>query len=224
MTIKIICCEVMKEELLSVKPEIETELEFISMGLHLHPEKLKVELQNVINRSKGYTKIILGFGLCGGAVRGLQASECELIIPKVHDCIPLLLGSKEEMEFQKRRESGTFYLSCGWMLSEKNIISDYQRITKKFGEKKASKVLSRMFDSYKRILFIHTGSSGESKPLGSAREIGRLLGLRFDETKGSKDYIYKLVNGPWDEENFISIKPQETINEELFGISCITMY
>lgn len=40
MTVKLIACEVMKEELLAIKTQCDIEFEFISMGLHLHPEKL----------------------------------------------------------------------------------------------------------------------------------------------------------------------------------------
>ncbi|MCE5285143.1 MAG: DUF1638 domain-containing protein [Pelosinus sp.] len=34
---------------------------------------------------QGFDKIILAFGLCGGAAKNLKAGDTELIMPKVHD-------------------------------------------------------------------------------------------------------------------------------------------
>jgi hypothetical protein len=174
MTVKIIACEVMKDELLAIKSDEHVEYEFISMGLHLYPKKLHKELQNILDRSLGYSKIILAFGLCGGAARSIKSSDSPLIIPRVHDCLPILLGSKKIYEYFSNEEKGTFYLTGGWMITEKNILSEHQRICEKYGEKKALSILSRMYDSYKKVLFIHTGCAEENISLLQSRQIADL--------------------------------------------------
>src|SRR5690348_11494835 len=115
MRIKIIACEVMKEELLAVQSAENLEYEFISMGLHTYPEKLRKELQKILDESVGYSRVILAFGLCGGAAKNLKASNFILTIPRVHDCIPIFLGSKERFEKLRKEEKGTFYHTCGWV-------------------------------------------------------------------------------------------------------------
>lgn len=217
MRLKIIACEVMKEELLSITAANQIEFEFISMGLHLHPKKLHTKLQNILACSQGFTKIILAFGLCGGAAKDLIVHETELIIPKVHDCIPILLGSRARYE-EYQKERGTFYLSCGWMISEKNILSEHQRICEKYGEVKALRVLERMYDSYKRVLFIHTGCKNEAESLNESKEIAKLLTLSYQETAGKSTYLEKIINGPWDKEDFIHIPPYARVQEEFFGV------
>ncbi|WP_094603492.1 hypothetical protein SPSIL_010730 [Sporomusa silvacetica DSM 10669] len=218
MTVKIIACEVMKEELRGIEAKQDIEFEFISMGLHLHPKKLNSELQRLLDQSIGYERIILAFGLCGGAVRDLQASDSPLIIPRVHDCIPVLLGSRKRYEQLSKEEKGTFYLSCGWMITEKNILSEHQRIIDKFGEKKAVRILSQMYDSYQRVLFIHTGCQEEADSLRESHKIAELLNLRHETIQGESGYINKLVNGPWCQDEFIHLAPYETVQEEQFGI------
>lgn len=218
MTVKIIACEVMKEELLAIKPNHQVEYEFIPMKLHLYPQKLHKELQDVLDLSLGYSKVILAFGLCGGAAKNLKASECAVIIPRVHDCLPILLGSKRRYENFVNEEKGTFYLSCGWMISEKNILSEHQRVFKMYGEKKAFRILDRMYDSYKKVLFIHTACTVEDVTIQQSKEIAELLNLSYHTTQGNDAYLQKIVNGPWDEDHFIHIAPFETIEEELFGI------
>jgi hypothetical protein len=218
MTVKLIACEVMKEELLAIKTQCDIDFVFISMGLHLHPEKLNRELQRLLQESGGYEKIILAFGLCGGAAKNLQAGDCPLIIPRVHDCIPLFLGSTDRYKALHKAEKGTFYLSCGWMITEKNILSEHQRIVEKHGEKKALRILARMYDSYRRVLFIHTGCQEEADSLRQSQQIAELLAVRHETVQGESGYLDKLVNGPWLQEEFITIAPYQTVQEEEFGI------
>jgi len=218
VTVKIIACEVMKEELLGIKENQDIEFEFISMGLHLHPKKLHRELQRLLDQAVGFDKVILAFGLCGGAARDLKASDSPLIIPRVHDCIPVFLGSRKRYDQFSKEERGTFYLSCGWMITEKSILSEHQRIVEKYGEKKAVRILSQMYNSYQRVLFIHTGCQEEEDSLRESRKIAELLALRHETVQGDSAYINKLVNGPWCQDEFIHIAPYETVQEEQFRI------
>lgn len=222
MSIKIIACEVMKEELLMVSKGRDIEFEFISMGFHTYPEKLRGELQSILNRSGGYSRIILAFGLCGGAMNQLKASDSVLTIPRVHDCIPLLLGSKERFEQYRMEEKGTFYLSCGWTIGEKSILSSFQKNCERFGEKKAVTILNRMYESYKRVLFIHTGNPREEDCLTISHQIAQLLQLDHQDTQGNLCYLDKVVNGPWDQDNFVNIPPHEVVDEMEFIFSQVS--
>jgi hypothetical protein len=216
MTIKIIACEVMKEELLRVSSGCDIDFEFISMGLHLHPEKLGEELQHLLDGLSGYSRVILAFGLCGGAARNLKAAGFQLTIPKVHDCIPLLLGSTASYETFRSEEKGTLYLSGGWMNGERAILSEYDRIYQKYGERKATVVFNRMYSSYRRVLFIRTGSERESFFLQRSHQIADLLGLSHQITDGDISFIEKIVKGPWDTKDFITVPSGESINEWAF--------
>lgn len=219
MTIKIIACEVMKEELLAVETKNHIEFEFVSMGMHRYPRRLHKELANILERSGGYATVILAFGLCGGAAGQLTAPDCPLIMPRVHDCIPLLLGSRQTYAQLNSEEQGTFYLSRGWLATEQNILAEHRRTMEKYGEKKAFSILSRMYDSYKRVLFIHTDYGyPDAAPEEQSRRVAALLRLSHHTMQGDNSFLHKIVNGPWDEENFIHIAPLGVIDEENFGI------
>ncbi|MBW9146776.1 DUF1638 domain-containing protein [Clostridium sp. CM027] len=218
MTMKIIACEVMKKELLSITPVLDVEFEFISMNLHLYPEKLRKELQCIIERSTGYSRIILAFGLCGGAAKGLVPTHCTLTIPKVHDCISIFLDSGKLNQGIYEKKTGTFYLSCGYMNSEKSILAEHNRIKDKYGEKKALKVLSRMYEGYNQILFIKTGCCSEKADIEQSEEIAKLLNLSHDTIKGSDTFIEQIVKGPWDNDKFINISPGGIVKEDDFNI------
>lgn len=220
---KIIACEVMKEELLAVTSDSEPEFQFISMGLHKYPERLRAELQKLLDESDGFSRVVLAFGLCGGAARNLRSSGFTLTIPRVHDCIPILLGSRERFDQVRNEEKGTFYYTHGWIEGmkrangERSVLSEYKRISEKFGKKKAASVYKRIYDGYRRILFINTGIPLESESKRRSVEIAGLLNLEHQETDGGREYVRKIVNGPYDDHDFINISSNGTLDESSFS-------
>jgi hypothetical protein len=108
MRIKIIACEVMKEELLLIHTENKVDWHFVSMGLQTRPQKLHDELDSILETiAEDYDRVILGFGLCGGAMRGLKTESCTLTIPRVHDCIPVF-GVPERSSSRCRKPGEPF--------------------------------------------------------------------------------------------------------------------
>lgn len=219
MRIKIIACEVMKEELLLIHTKNAVEWHFVSMGLHTRPQKLHDELNSILNATAGdYDRIILGFGLCGGAARGLKAGNCVLTIPRVHDCIPVFLGSRKVFE-QMQETPGTFYLTGGWLECGNPVTAEYRRVYAKYGEKKAKMAFSRMYDSYKRVLFLHTDHPRDAAGLAASEEIAALLDLHCCTAKGNSHYLNRLVNGPWNDDEFIQLAPGGILEDSHFSLA-----
>ncbi len=216
MKTKVIACAVMEEELLAIVPKHTVEFKFVTMGLHLHPQRLHAELERLLQNLAGYDRAILGFGLCGGASNGLQAGAVPLSIPRVHDCIPAFFGANERFHQLRTANLGTFYLSGGWLEGEHSLLTDYERVAKKHGPQKAMQTFRTIFDSYNRILYIRTGHPRERETMTKSRELAKLLQLKFEVIDGSYDLFEKIVNGPWDDHNFINIQPGETIHEAMF--------
>jgi hypothetical protein len=217
MVKKVIACEVIKEELLALGNYEDVEFEFVSMGLHNYPDKLKVELQRLIDSSVNCEVVILGFGLCGQGAEGLKAVNCPIVIPRVHECIPFIIGSKERYQEIKGNQQGTYFLSGGWAEGEKNLLFEHRRVKEKYGEKKAGNVLKMMFDSYEDMNFINTTHPRNQQAKELAKEAAQLIGLTYKETNWKEDYLRKLMDGPWDEENFIYIPTGNVINYRQFN-------
>ncbi len=221
MRTKIIACEVMKDEILSVPGMCDMDISFITMGLHLNPGKLNVELQRQLDSLEGYTHIVLAFGLCGGAARTLKSKDSTIIIPRVHDCIPLLLGSVKAYESFRSKEPGTFYYSCGWFKGNSTFFSDYEGLSEKCGEEDALEIMKEMYDGYKNIVFIRTGHPHEELCIEKCKEIAKLLDLCFITYEGKKCYIEKLVKGPWNDDEFIILGPGQDLNDSYFNITTV---
>lgn len=214
---KIIACEAMKEELLTITAAGEIEYEFVPMGLHDFPDKLRSELQSIIDRSQGYEMIILGFGLCGQATMGLWASHCPLVMPRVHECIPLFFGCCKTYDEIKQKNPGTYFLTGGWTEGERDLLAEFRRTCEKFGPEEAVEIFDMMFKSYNCLMFVNTCHPRNSKAKEYAKEVARLLGLDYREVSGDIRYLERLVNGPWQEDEFIIVDKGCSVLEKEFN-------
>ena len=208
--IKVIACATVIEEMLPLMPE-NLDYEILDFGLHLVPQNLKGALQEAIDKScHDFDTIILGYGLCSMAVVGLQARDCTLVVPKVDDCIAIFLGSDQVYSEQARKEPGTYYLTKGWIEVSDTLLDERQRIVEKYGEEKTEFIMGEMLKHYKRLVYIDTGTDNQENYRSYARKAADQLNLRFEEIRGSKELVQKMLTGPWDSE-FVVTSPGNTI-------------
>ncbi|HMA93944.1 MAG TPA: DUF1638 domain-containing protein [Polyangiaceae bacterium] len=218
MTTSIIACEVMREELLAILGSPHDRLvQFVSMGLHVSPKKLRTELQSRILELQQHDRIVLGFGLCGEATAGLLSPRVPLIIPRVADCIPLLLGAAAQHRARPFPEQGTFYLSGGWVEGERNLLTEHERAVNKFGEHKARRALNTLFAPYQRLLFIRTGHPRERECLEKAKRFAKISGLALETKDGQSAWLTRLVHGPWAAEEFLRVEPNHLTTTDSFN-------
>ena len=114
---KLIACNVFQRELcaaISDSPNV-IDPEFLELGLHENSGKLGTRLQAKIDEASAasdgawaaapsgqthdatvgaYDAILLGYGLCGNGLAGIQARSLPLVLARAHDCCTILLGSR----------------------------------------------------------------------------------------------------------------------------------
>ncbi|MDD2533723.1 MAG: DUF1638 domain-containing protein [Eubacteriales bacterium] len=89
---------------------------FFEQGLHDQPNKLQNLLQDKINQiDHDFDYILLGYGLCSNGISGLTSQHATLVIPRAHDCMTLILGSKEKYRELFDQYPGTYWFNHGWM-------------------------------------------------------------------------------------------------------------
>ncbi|MGD0230459.1 MAG: DUF1638 domain-containing protein [Syntrophorhabdales bacterium] len=207
----IIACRTVADELTMAVRETACPhpILWIESGLHMNPDSLRKRLQDEIDHVGNIEQALLAFGYCGNALLGLRAPGFRLVFPRVDDCITLMLGSSERRA-DLARESGTYFLTKGWLDYERNIWVEYQASVKRYGKEKAARIYQTMLRHYQRLAVIDTGAYDAAAVLERAADIGSELGLTPCMIGGTIRYIKKLLTGPWDRD-FIVIPPGETI-------------
>jgi hypothetical protein len=207
---KIIACATVIEEMLPLMPP-GMSYERLDFGLHVNPERLKQAIQQVIDASTPDVKtLLLGYGLCSQAVVGLSSAKSTLVIPRVDDCIGLFLGSAAEYNLQHHEAPGTLYLTKGW-IEAGTPLEEREALAKRYGEAKAKALFKQMMRNYTRLVFIDTGNYEIERYRNRSRNVAQELYLRYEEIKGSRSLIKRLLYGPWDSD-FAVVPPGRKVS------------
>ena len=241
MNLKLIACKVMQREISFVcaKSDNFIDITFIRQGFHNEPEKLREILQNEIDaidesrdnhscNDKPFDAILIGYGLCSNGIVGLSSKKHKLIIPKAHDCITLLLGSKEKYKsYFDKYSGGIYWYSAGWienvlMPSEErynNIFNDY---LERYGEDNAEYLMEMeqsWMTKYSRCTYVNWKDLEFKKFIDYSKECAKFLKWEFDKLDGSPELIDDFLSGNWDSNKFILVPQNCTVqpshNEEV---------
>jgi hypothetical protein len=231
LPVVVVACKVLQDMLERLMPpDLIASVQFMDYGLHRVPGKMTGTLQEVLAEIETPSLVVLGYGLCGNGLRGVQAGVHTLLVPRTDDCIALLLGSYQSYMHEFHAVPGTYYLTKGWLESGSNPLQEYQEYVPKYGEKEAMWIMDQQYRHYERLVLVAHEEADLEKYRPQAREIARFCerwGMRYEERLGSDSYIRRLVeaagmfgNGAkppdWLEKDFVVIPPGGEIRQEMF--------
>lgn len=211
-----VCCRTIEQEIALAAARTGTDYPkiWLESGLHNVPVQLTTRLQQELDRLPEDTeRVLLGFGYCGNSLAGLRTGGFELIVPRVDDCITLMLGSYTR-RLQITKEEGTYFLTEGWLKGERNIWEEFLHARKRYGEKRARQIFRAMLAHYKRLAIVDTGAYDLRELLPTTEMIAEELGLRHQLLPGSLTLLETLLTGPWEEQSFLIVPPHSTISSQ----------
>jgi len=221
----LIACEVFRDEFEAVSPP-ELVRTYLPQGLHRTPGKMPAAVQEVVDGLPADTEVvILGYGLCSNGVVGVSSRTAPIVMAKVHDCIAVLLGSVARYEAEMAACAGTYYITPGWAKYGITSLSAYKsEYLPKYGEEDARYIAEECLKHYTRIAFIDHGAGDVALGRAHAREFAATFGKRYEEIPGDLGYLRRLVSGPWDNDDFLTIAPGTAIDQAPFlGLHSISL-
>lgn len=237
MNLKLISCEVFQPEFEQAVKQRESNLsvEFVPFGLHEKPDELRTELQARIDAvAEGvYAAILIGYCLCSRAVVGITARHTPLVLPRAHDCITVLLGSRQKYDEEFSREPGTYYYSPGWVERYKSRDGNpygaptqntaaqrrFEEYVAKYGEDNAQflmEVESAWTTHYSRAAFINTNVGDIPSYRDFVQKIAADNKWKFEEIQSDLGLISRFLDGRWDDD-FLIVPPGQQITAQYDG-------
>ena len=193
----IISCDVVRRELEQVCAELGCTLPvfWTGSGLHNYPARLCERLQEMIEgEAAALDRILLATGFCGDSFCGLETRHTELT-----------------------EHCGTYFLTEGWLDSDKSIFAEYRHTVERYGEARAKRVFGVMFAHYERVAVIDTGAYAVEPVYEKAQEMASTLGLRCEILPGKQSYLRTLLTGPWTQAQFLILPPGSTVEREMLS-------
>ncbi|MBL7077526.1 MAG: DUF1638 domain-containing protein [Kiritimatiellae bacterium] len=235
MLLKLIACEVFTREICTcvARTPHPVDLEFTPKDAHNDADVLRRLLQERINvagtSERHYDAIALCLGLCGNSTVGLVSPSIPLVIPRVHDCCALFLGSQEMWKQHFGDAPSTPFSSVGYMEHGGELIRDdgnmsqhlgisqsYEEFVEQYGEENAAYLWETLNPKHTpgeddRVVFIDIPESPGQEQLAACRKRAEEQGKTFVKLDGSVALIRDLVDGNWDESRFLVVPPGHTV-------------
>jgi hypothetical protein len=221
--VAVVCCAVLEEEVRTLIPKSSriAAIRVLPQGLHSTPTLLRQRLQETIDElecSSPAQVITLVYGLCSRGTEGVVARRARLVLPRAHDCITLLLGSRQRYAEYVRGHPGTYWYSPGWNRhhlppGQERFRAALEEYRKRFSEEDAQYLMETeqaWFTQYDRATYVHLGLADPTDDVTYTRRCADWLGWSFDQQHGDPQLLKELIAGPWDDERFLVLEPGET--------------
>ena len=231
MRLKIVACEIFFRELssLAARSPHKIDIEFLPKGLHdKGGAAMRERLQAAIDATDpaSYDAVLLAYGLCNNGIAGLAAKSLPLVVIRAHDCITAFLGSRERYAACFAAQPGTYFETTGWLErgagdggplglpSQTSLGLDRQALVEKYGEDNAQYLIEELGDltrHYKRMAFIRMGVEPDDSFETRCRELAAERGLELEVLDGDMGLLRRLVDGVWDEADFLVVPPGRSV-------------
>ncbi len=237
MRLLLLGCEILLRELCEaiVRSPHMVEAQFLPAGLHeLTSEQMRRRMQAAIDAADParHDAIVLGYALCGTGVAGLEARTLKLVVPRAHDCITLLLGSRARYQELFAANSGVYYRSVGWVERADQILrqlggsqhrASLEELIGLYGESNGRYLYEeyrRYEKMYSKLIYIQSGLEPDGSFLERARAEAAGKHWEFETVAGDLTLLRRLLAGDWDRD-FLIVSPGHRI-EASYGDDIIT--
>jgi hypothetical protein len=208
--------------------------QFLPAGVHdLGADNMRHQLQQAIDAADPKTRqpnapqpiydaIVLGYALCGNGLAGLRARNVQLVVPRAHDCITLLMGSRSKFQKYFEANSGVYYRSVGWVEHGEELQQqiaglgiDYDRnaLIERYGASNGQYLFeeyTKYIHTYRQLTYIETGLEPDGTFIQRAQAEAAGKNWSFSKLTGDLTLFRRLLSGEWDGD-FLVVPPGSRI-------------
>ena len=246
LRLKVISCQVFCRESAEAMARTPSSVavEFLSKGLHeIPPCLMRERLQAAIDRvpAGDFDAIALAYGLCSHGTAGLRAGALPMVLPRAHDCLTLLLGSRARYREVFEEQPGTYFLSSGWIEHRRNpdelralsiaerhgMNAGFKELAARHGEEQARWLVEQLGDQtrhYSRLAFIEMGIERSDRFERHAQAEAARHGWNFEKLRGDLSLLQRLLDGDWNAGDFQIIAPGQEVAAHYDADSIITAH
>lgn len=171
---------------------------FLDRRLHIDPPRMGQEIAAILaDLPEDVDTILAALGWCGGAWEGIRTPK-RLILPRVDDCVSLLLTVDEESRFN-RKEEGVLYVKDR-RPEQHSFRRAFASWTRNMDAEARQREYAAWIEHCAAVAVIETGLFDCHAPdyVASARRDAEWLQVPLRFVVGGNLLLEKLCSGRWD--------------------------
>lgn len=173
---------------------------YLNRLYHRDPNEMREHIINTLTiMDKDVDTILVAMGHCGGSWDGVKA-PCRLVIPKIDECVSLLLQNTDEVK-SDLKELGHLYVREKDPMKE-NFHAIFDKLTKNLDEDTKKRYHEDWKKYYHEIDIIDTKINDCRRVdyVRVVKEDADWLGAKLCFVEGGTYLLEKLFTGRWDEQ------------------------
>ncbi|MCI7098689.1 MAG: DUF1638 domain-containing protein [Lachnospiraceae bacterium] len=188
---------------------------YVDRKYHEDPKQMRQHIMDELKYLPSEADTVLvAMGFCGGSWKAVSF-EKRIVIPRVDDCITLLLHTDDTWHADLKKK-GHLYLR-DTDTEEYSLEAMQRKLCRQYGGMYGSMIFNSMFTNYTNVDMIDTGvydCYSEEYVIQAQRNADLIRGV-LDYVAGSNLILEKLVSGQWDQQ-FIVAEPGQVLSEKDF--------
>lgn len=207
---KIVTCRALAHVLQTLAGP-DAPLTILDIGLHLRPERLREQLQiTVAELEEDDSTILLGYGLCGRALEGVVSRRGTLVLPRVDDCVGVLLGSRARHRQVLAQRPGCYFLESQWLDTELNIFAQMDKGLDRMPAQRRKELIKAALKHYQALAMLGCGN-GETEAAERCQALADQYDLEFIRLEKDLGLLGRLLAGAWSADEFVVAPPGQAI-------------
>jgi hypothetical protein len=219
----VIACRVLYD-LLGSRLADDIPTSWLEVSLHNTPKKMAAALQERVDALAEPSNVIVGYGLCGNGLVGVQSRDHTLIIPRIHDCVAMFLGSHQRYLQRFFANPNTYYITKGWIDAKDEPLTDYLDYVRDFDEETADYLVEMKYRHYRKLCMVGFSEAELDACRPAAMQVATFckerFGMDYEEVIGTTELVEALLAWPahprQDDDAFVVVPPGGEVTMEMF--------
>ena len=213
----ILACTSLKDYVEEAQKRLGTNIKaiYVSRLYHRDPKEMREHiLEKLDNLPEGTDTVLVAIGYCGGSWEGVAKNSCRIVLPRIGDCVSLVMQLTDEPK-SNLRTPGHFYVRDKNPSKESiKAIFDHMADDQDLDQETWDKYHKHWQDMYEEIDIIDTpiNDARSQEYYDKVKADADWLDARVDYVMGGTYMIEKLIRGDWDDQ-FLVLEPGEPVTK-----------
>lgn len=217
MNAVILACSTLRDYVAAAQRACGTDFPvvYLDRSDHIEPERMRAQILRALDGlPEAFDTVLVAMGFCGGSWQDVSCSK-RLIIPRVDDCVSLVLTATGEVN-PCAKQMGHMYV-FGGESGGFSIGGIYESLIAKHGPAEGQRRFDELFAGYRNVDIVDTGVYDCYDPdfVETVQADADRIRADLDYVPGGNLLLEKLLSGRWDGQFFIA-EPGTSVTQGKF--------